>query len=253
MYNIKKILRADYTGEEVSIVGTLKESTWSYQKEFVANPFTNGPMANRAVVIGNGTSRLEFDLRHFVDYVNHPVDQTWKPAKSAKRFFTYGCNALYRDFAPDFLVATGDQMVREIAASTYTQDHIVYANNSAVVAWQGRYHLIPQDPPWNAGTIAAYLAAFDGHKKIFLLGFDNNDTAGFNYNVYANTPCYVNADNSVSESFWVESMATLMRTYSDVEFVRVTPKGTFVTPETWKYFVNFRTIDFNRFRLEADL
>jgi hypothetical protein len=253
MYKLNKILRADYTGEEVNVVGTFTESAWSYQKEFVANPFTNGPMANHAVVIGNGSSRLGFDLRHFVDYVNHPVDQTWKPAKSTKRFFTYGCNALYRDFAPDFLVATGDQMIREIALSTYSNDHIVYANNAAVIDWQGRFHLIPQDPQWNSGTLAAYLAAFDGHKKIFLMGFDNNDTDGFNYNVYADTPCYPKLDHSVSDSFWVESMATLMRTYSDVEFVRVTPKGTFVTPESWKYFVNLRSIDFNHFRLEADL
>jgi len=253
MHNIKKILRADYTGEDVNIVGTLKESVWTYQKEFVNNPFNNGPMANHAVVIGNGSSRLGFDLRHFVDYVNHPIDQTWKPAKSTKRFFTYGCNALYRDFAPDFLVVTGDQMVREIVGSPYPNDHIVYANNSAVIDWQGRFHIIPQDPPWNAGTLAAYLAAFDGHKRIFLMGFDNNDTDGFNYNVYADTQSYPRSDSSVSESFWIESMAILMRTYSDVEFVRVTPKGTFTTPESWKYFVNFRSIDFNHFRLEADL
>lgn len=253
MHKINKILRKDYDGEEISVVGTFKDSVWSYQTEFVTTPFKNGPMANHAVVIGNGSSRLGFDLRHFVKYVNHPVDQTWKPAKSSKRFFTYGCNALYRDFAPDFLVVTGDQMIREIVASPYPNDHIVYANNSAVIAWQGRFHVVPQDLQWNSGSIAAYLAAFDGHKKIFLMGFDNNDTDGFNYNVYADTPCYPKIDRSVADNFWVESMATLMSTYSDVEFIRVTPKGTFVTPESWKYFVNFRSIDFNRFRLEADL
>ena len=85
------------------------------------------------------------------------------------------------------------------------------------------------------------------------MGFDNNDTDGFNYNVYADTTCYPKLDRSVSDSFWIESMAALMRTYSDVEFIRVAPRANFTTPESWKYFVNFRTIDFNRFRLEADL
>jgi hypothetical protein len=144
-------------------------------------------------------------------------------------------------------------MIQEVATSPYTKDHIAYANNSAVVEWQGRFHVIPQDPPWNSGTLAAYLAAFDGHKKIFLLGFDNNDTAGHNYNVYANTPCYPKLESNVVESFWIESMLVLMTTYSDVEFIRVAPNANFTTPEAWKYFVNFRTIDFHRFVLEADI
>jgi hypothetical protein len=253
MHKIDKILRKDYIGEDVNLVGTLKESAWTYETEFVDNPFKNGPMSNHAVVIGNGTSRLGFDLRYIMDYVNHPVDQTWKKARISKKFFTYGCNALHRDFAPDFLVVTGDKMIREVATSPYTKDHIAYANNSAVMEWQGRYHVIPQDPPWNSGTVAAYLAVFDGHKKIFLLGFDNNDTTGHNYNVYADTPCYPKLESSVVENFWIESMSVLMTTYPDVEFVRVAPNANFTTPEAWKYFVNFRTIDFNRFALEADL
>jgi hypothetical protein len=253
MNKIDRILRKDYTGEDVNIVGTLKESTWTYQTEFVNNPFKNGPMATRAVVVGNGASRSGFDLKYIMDYVNHPNDQSWKKARTSKRFFTYGCNALYRDFAPDFLVVTGDKMIREVAMSPYINDHIAYANNSAVMEWQGRFHVIPQDPQWNSGALAAYLAAFDGHKKIFLLGFDNNDTIGRNYNVYAGTACYPKEEQSIVENFWIASMSLLMTTYPDVEFIRVAPNSNFTTPESWKYFVNFRTIDFNRFALEADI
>ncbi len=46
-------------------------------------------MANRAFLIGNGLSRKGFDLRSIKN-----------------RGVIVGCNNLYKDFAPDILVAT---------------------------------------------------------------------------------------------------------------------------------------------------
>ena len=50
-----------------------------------------------AVVIGNVTSRLNFDLNKIKD-----------------KFTTYGCNALYRDFIPHYLISMDIHMVTEI-------------------------------------------------------------------------------------------------------------------------------------------
>jgi hypothetical protein len=56
-----------------------------------------------AVVLGNGRSRLEFDLD---EIKNHA--------------FTIGCNAIYRDWTPDVLVATDVQISAEVVKSGYT-------------------------------------------------------------------------------------------------------------------------------------
>ena len=52
------------------------------------------------VVIGNGPSRASVDL-------------------SSIPFFTVGCNALYRDFSPDILVAADKAMQEEILEAKY--------------------------------------------------------------------------------------------------------------------------------------
>ena len=68
-------------------------------------------MKTDACVIGNGKSRLQFDLNTL-----------------SKIFTTYGCNALYRDYIPDYLVShdmgIADEIVEQKAhykTKFYTQ------------------------------------------------------------------------------------------------------------------------------------
>jgi hypothetical protein len=253
MQNIKQLYRKDYTGEDVSTQGKYENSEWVYTKEYVDNSFSVNPLSDRAVVIGNGISRLGFDLKHFLPCHSTALNDEWTPAYSPKKFLTYGCNALYRDFETDFLVATGEDFVKEISDSAYCDNHIVYATNDVLPQYPNKFHFIPQEPTWNSGAIAAYLAAFDGHKRVFMLGFDGNDSVEQNYNVYAGTNAYPPVDVNIVEDFWAKSLSTVMSTYPDVEFIRVQSTSGYRTPEPWKYFANFRTIDFRQFVIESDL
>lgn len=64
----------------------------------------------KILIIGNGTSRLNYDLD-----------------KLSKKFdLVIGCNALYRDFEPDILVALDIETVTEIIQSGYNKKHICY-------------------------------------------------------------------------------------------------------------------------------
>jgi len=252
MQKLNQIYRKDYQGEDVVIDRVYKDAKWNPTTEFISKSFSSTPFSNRALVIGNGTSRLDFKLRLILEY-KEENSNSWKPALSTKRFSTYGCNAIYRDFRTDFLVATGDGIIDEIADSGVCTNQIVYANNIKLLEYPGKFNLIPQNPQFNSGAIAAYLAAFDGHKKIYLLGFDGNDTPNYNYNVYAGTANYPDLNVTILEDFWVQSMATVMISYPDTEFIRVAPVKSFRTPEMWKYCLNFRTIDFYQFTQEADV
>jgi hypothetical protein len=247
MQKLKQIYRSSYSGENVVTTLTLEGNEWAPETEFVPNSVFNTHTTTQAIIIGNGESRQGFDLIHIA---NHKAG-----LGGADRLQSYGCNALYRDFAPDFLVANGDGIVKEIADSEYTHNHIVYTHGQHLLDYPGKFYLIPQNVPYDAGSIAAYLACFDGHKKVFLLGFDayDSDEAHTVNNIYKGTDNYLAEDETQNHTFWMKTMTTVMSTYSDVEFVRIMPYDTWQVPSAFANFLNFRQISFRDFVLEADL
>lgn len=245
MKSIAKLYRRNYVGEDVVTDMSYTDGNWSYQRETIPNAVTNNQISNKALVIGNGISRKNFNLGLIRDHKGGLL------ASGALQ--SYGCNALYREFTPHFLVANGDAMINEVANSGYTDNNIVYANANALLDYPGRFYLIPQDPSWNAGAVATYMACFDGHKRVYMIGFDGVDTVSDGYNIYAGTNAYESPTYGHSEDFWVKAMMQVFTTYSDVDFVRVMPTTTWRIPEEWKYLPNVRQIDFRAFALEVDL
>ena len=242
---IKQLHRKDYPGEDISIERKYEQGRWIDNNEFLPNTIANRQISNRAVVIGNGTSRLNMDLSI--------IARNTAGLRGRLKLQSYGCNALYRDFTPDFLVATGDVIISEIVNSGYCEDHIVYSTQENIVGYPEHLYFIPQNPPWNAGSLATYMACFDGHKTVFLLGFDGNDAAGFNSNVYAGTTGYYKERTTIDETFWNLTMTEVFNTYPDVDFVRVAPAENFRMPEAWRYCTNLRQITTRQFVYEADL
>jgi hypothetical protein len=255
MSTISKLYRKDIAHEEVNTVGLFLNDQWQYQKEEITiSQFNN--LANHAVVIGNGKTCNEFDLTKIL-----PSRATtrwgeigpWVDKRQRRNFFTYGCNALYRNYKPDFLIATGDGIVKEIAESRADKSNVVYTYSKNLEKYPGKFNILPQNPDFNAGAIAAYMAAFDGHKKVFLLGFDGVDSLIDNGNMFADTPNYPAKDYPTNTEFWIRSLNTVMSVYSDTEFIRVCPSKDYIQPEMWKFNLNYRQIDFRRFVLEADI
>ena len=244
MLKVAKSYRKDYTGEDI-IVERKKEGThWYETVETVPNAVTNNQISNRAVVIGNSPTRLEFNLQNL---------KKSSGLLGADTLQTYGCNALYRDFTPDFLVASGNDVVKEIAGSEYVKNNIVYTNALHLLEYPNKFYLIPYNPYADAGTTAAYIAAFDGHKKIYLLGFDEQDSENYNFNVYASTNGYDTIDSEISSDKWVTNRVELFNLYDDVDFIWATPYGRSTVPESHKSCVNFRQISYRDFVLETDL
>ncbi len=227
MQVIKQLYRENYTGESVVSQLTMQGGEWNIQREWVPNAITNSFTTTQALVIGNGPSWQDpqsgFDLSHVARHKGGLF--------GTDRLQTYGTNGLFKKFSPDFLVVD-DNDAKEVAQSGYTNDHIVYAHGTKILEFPGKFYLIPQDPSWNAGSVATYMACFDGHKKIFLMGFDGAQG---------------------NDAFYEQTMAQLFKLYADVDFVRVCPTREFYMPESWKYQVNLRQITFRDFVLEADI
>lgn len=248
MKKIQRQFRANYEGEEVVTSLVHSGAEWQIGGQFVPNAVINNQISNRACVIGNGISRKGFNLT--------PVFKHAGGLLGRKKLQTYGCNALYRDHTPDFLVVTGDSatIVKEVADSGYCDKNIVYATAADVQNFPGKFYLTPQDPGWNAGSVATLTAAFDGHKVIYMLGFDSQDTPGYNYNMYAGTNGYQPERGAQAGSqFSDATLKTIFNTYPEVDFVRVMPSKSAAMPELWKDCTNLRQISIREFVLEADL
>ena len=87
------------------------ESQLSSSKVKVGTPPQNQIMINNKTVfiIGNGESRQRIDLAELNQYGR-----------------TYGCNALYRDYTPDALIAVDHRMAHQIYWTGYPIDNVCY-------------------------------------------------------------------------------------------------------------------------------
>jgi len=244
---LKKIYRKDYTGEDIVTQAVYENSAWNYSKETAGTSFAFTPKSDTAVVIGNGLGQRIIDLK---------LLKKERGFQGSKTLRLYGCNALYRDFDPDFLVVTRDTIAKEIATQNlksgdYCKNNIVYSSVKNILEYPGNFHVIPQNPGWNSGAIAAYLACFDGHTKVYLIGHDIIDTPGADYNIYTGSNGY--HDQSGIGAFYETCMLTVFRTYNQTDFVFVNKTGKGNFPESWKACLNVRRLNLREFVLEADI
>lgn len=117
MQTLKQLFRKNYSGEDIITNLTYENSKWNSESEYMPNQINNLQVSNRAVILGNGPSRSLIDL--------DLIKNNRAGIRGRLKLQSYGCNALYRDFAPDFLVVTGAGITEEIANSDYCDDHIV--------------------------------------------------------------------------------------------------------------------------------
>lgn len=128
-----------------------------------------------AFIIGNGPSRLQLDLN---------------PLLSLGTVF--GCNALYRDFTPHFLVAVDKNMQKEIVDSGYHENNkcIFRVTRDSFNHPNIQEFQISITSPNNSGVAAAYWALKRQHAEVYLIGFDL--PALDTQNIYAGTKNYDN-------------------------------------------------------------
>lgn len=230
MQILKQIYRSNYAGESIVTSLVLSNQEWTPETEFVPNSVFNSHTTKQAIAIANGPSRNQFDLSFIANHKGGVL--------SADKLQSYGCNDLYTEFTPDFLVATNNDVIKTLSTSSYVRDHIVYTNAQSLLEYPGKFYLTPQSPAYDAGALAAYMACFDGHRKVFLLGYDG----------------YTNADTpETNDGFWTKTLRSVVRTYSEVEFIRVMPLATYECATSLLSLPNFRQISFRDFVLEADI
>ena len=163
---------------------------------------------SRAFVLGNGVSRQDVDLNNLKHF--GPI---------------YGCNALYRDFTPTALISTDRPISERIQDSGYAKTNRFYTRRP--VPGSGALPVPQKYFGYSSGPIAASVAAIDGARVIYLIGFDMGPVNNHFNNVYANTEFY--KKSSAVPTFtgnWVNQLKTIMRDYPGTLFVRIVGHAT---------------------------
>lgn len=208
--------RIDYPGEFV-----ITESKWSGGKktetrEWIANPIINKHISGRAVCIGSDQDRAQFDYARLARHRGGLL--------SSKKVQTYGVGSATQHMNLNFAVETNADQLKTIIETGYQQDNVVYTTPRNCVRFPEQFYLIPYNPVLADLVLAVYLAAFDQHTEIFLLGY-TDETAPDNlhwinqlvtvFEAYAGTRFYLVGESTRMPDVWADCANVQTQSYAE--------------------------------------
>lgn len=166
-----------------------------------------------ACVIGNGPSRLNLNLETI-----------------GRQMTTYGCNALYRDYIPNYLISMDHSMVKEILSKKVHYETTFYTqheNSVDSLASNGQpiYFFTGFTETNDSGNSALRLACMHDNETIYMIGFDYNDGGSQLPNVYRGTQNYTSSHvfpaASMQTTKWRQRLHKILKEYPNKNIVRV--------------------------------
>lgn len=220
---LQQRFRRDYDGEFVILETRLVNGVKKERREWIPNLIINDQISGRAAVIG---SRYDQDRFRHQRLANHKGGLL-----GSKRLQTYGAGDIWEDMHLDFYVCTNRKRLAKILTTNYDETTVIYSNANLVMDHPNRIYPTPYSPYLTDEALAAYLACFDGHTEVFLLGF--------------------NIEHAWDDKMVIPDMITVMQTYTGVRFVSIgTPSA---QPPEWLELPNFETMTVRQFVTYCDV
>jgi hypothetical protein len=215
--------RTDYAGEFVIL-----ESKWSAGKkdeirEWIPNPIENHHLSGRAACIGSDIDHPTVGDGRTFDYTR--LQKHRGGLLGSKKLQTYGTGKIAQQMRLDFAVETQVDNLNKILETGYQRDNIVYTTARNCINYPGEFYLIPYKPRMIDLALTVYLAAFDGHQEIFLLGYSDQTD--------------VNALN------WTSHIAQIFLAYPGVKFYLI-GENTHM-PDEWLNCFNVKSMNYREF------
>ena len=225
---IEQRFRRDYDGEFV-----ITETRWSggkkiQNREWVPNPIENQHISGRAACIISDYDKYNTDQNAF--------DYRWLQRHrggllGSKKLQTYGVGPITQEMRLDFAVDTRPEILAEIKARKYQENNVVYTSTRQCLLNPGEFYLVPFNPLLSVEALPLYLACFDGHKEIFVLG--------------------ANKDTPASNSAWVDHLCHVMDAYKDSMFYMIGVRKNM--PTVWFERPNVSSMNYREWRFFCDI
>ena len=237
-----KIDKSKYTKAQWKVIREQRrqEKESKLQSNIISEPSAIRHITNKkcSFVLGNGTSRQSIDL--------HKLKEHGK---------IYACNAVYRSFTPDYLVAVDVKMVLEINKAGYQHRNQVWTNPNKSYQRIQNLNFFNPSKGWSSGPTALWLAAEHSYETIYILGFDYrglNDGKQLN-NIYADTVNYKKStDGATFFGNWMRQTKSVIKDNPQINFVRVIQPDNY-NPEELNTFDNYSTIFVEDFKKIFDI
>lgn len=183
-----------------------------------------------AFVLGNGKSRLNLNVNEI-----------------KIRGTVYGCNAIYREFDPDFLIAVDVKMVNEIVAAGYHLNHSVWTNPNKGISNKQNINFFSPHKGWSSGPTALWMASQQPFHEIYIFGFDYQGLEGKFNNVYADTFNYKRSnDPATFFGNWLNQTEKVIKEHPHIKYYRVIEPGLFV-PDKLQSISNLTHLTYSQF------
>jgi hypothetical protein len=215
--------RKDYIGEFVITGATWSGGKKRVQREWIVNPIQNHHISGRAACIGTAVDRDRFDYRMLQNHRGGLL--------GTKKLQTYGVGEIAHEMRLDFAVEKDEDVLFQMIETEYYKQNTIYTSPKYCLEHPGVFYNIPYNPVMLDVCLLPYLAAFDGHQEIFLIGYSIN--AG------------------IGRSDWADQIKQVMDTYSSVKFYHIGNESDM--PEVWKNNVNVSNLSYREFIAYADI
>ena len=214
--------RRDYIGEFILVETLLSNNATIQRREWVDNPVENHHISGRAVVMADRFKRGGFTHRRLEKHQGGLL--------ATKSLQTYGTGDLWRDMRFDFFLLQDPAQINELKSQQYHEKSIVYSTTRLCINNPGCFYPVPYQPPMDALAQTIYLAAFDGHREIFLLSYHKDLPAG--------------------TANWANDVDLVIKTYPGTKFYNI---GYTAVPPQWTNNSNFEIMDFRKFVSYCDI
>jgi len=163
----------------------------------------------------------------------------------------YACNAVYREFKPDYLIAVDIKMINEINQNRYQHEGQVWTNfNKSFESYRGFNYFNP-GLGWSSGPTALHLAASHAHDTIYILGFDYKGIGPEGKrvnNIYSSTANYKRSEDTATYfGNWLRQTCSVMQKSPEKRYIRVIEDKDSFIPEPFGNFANLTHITVKEF------
>jgi hypothetical protein len=214
--------RRDYDGEFILADIDQVSGVILQKREWVDNPIDNQHISGRAAVIAQGF--------RYSGLTHQKLSRHRGGLLGTKRLQTYGTGSTWQDMRFDFFITNEDSSINQMLSSGYTISTTVYTSIKNCLRYPGNFYPVPYQPVLDYLAQSVYLAAFDGHTEVFLLGY-NKDTLAGTYQ-------------------WKKDIDLVMKTYDSTRFWLV---GSQNFPLEWCQNSNVGVMDYRRFITYCDI